>query len=83
MSILQVQTLRPKEVEIIPESSAGTHIWLYLVFRAGSVLIGPCLSYWLFNVLNVALVTQLDGGGRIQTSPLGWSRAPNHDLLSV
>ena len=38
--------------------SKYTGIWLYLAFRAGSVRIGRCLSYWLFNVLNVALVTR-------------------------
>lgn len=70
MSLLQIEKSRPREAEIVPESSAGIHIWLYLVFRAGPVLIGRCLSFWLFNVLSVALVTQLDGGGRIQTSPL-------------
>lgn len=47
------------------------------------MLIGRCLPYGLFNVSNVALVTVLDGRGRIQISPPRSSRTPNHDPLSI
>lgn len=57
----------PTEAEVIPVFSSYPSIWLYLVFAAGSVLIGRCRSDCLFNVLNVVLVTRLYGGGRIQT----------------
>lgn len=80
--MLQMQKPRPSEVGVGYSRifSRYTCLWLHLVFAAGSVLIGRSPTDWLVNVLTVVLVTQLDGGGRIQT--LLEPRC-NHKLLSI